>query len=292
MRTLWTRRPSPLNGRTVVLTGAAGGIGGQTARLLVERGAQVALLDRQEEAVRALADELGPHATPFAVDVTDSAALEAVMAQTAERFGGIDVVVANAGISGPMATIATIEPAEFERVVEVNFLGVWRTVRAALPYVTERRGHILMTSSIAAAMPTPTVGVYGASKAAVEMFGRALRIELAHTGTTVGIAYFGAVDTGLVRGLISARSALGEGLQKMPKVIGAPISPRRAGAAMVSGIERRARTVYAPWWVPALLAGRAQFAMLEPLAARFPPLARLIHDSGLPFPERTSAGRP
>jgi NAD(P)-dependent dehydrogenase (short-subunit alcohol dehydrogenase family) len=261
-----------------VLTGAAGGIGGETARRLVDRGARVALLDREAERVRALADRLGGRAAAFPVDVTDPAALETVMDEVTGRFGGIDALVANAGISGPLATVAAIDPADFERVVEVNLLGVWRTVRAALPHVTARRGYILVTSSIAAAIPTPTVGAYGASKAAVEAFGRALRIELAHTGTAVGIAYFGAVDTGLVRGLVT-RPALAEGLDRMPKVIGAPISPGRAGAAVVSGIERRARTVYAPWWVPGLLAVRAQFALVDPVAARFPPLARLIRDS-------------
>jgi len=278
MTTFHRNRPSPLAGRVAVITGAAGGIGGAAARQLVARGARVALLDRDAEAAAALAAELGERAAPYPVDVTDPNGLARVMAEVADRFGGIDVVVANAGVSGPLATVSAIEPADFEQVVDVNLLGVWRTVRAALPRVTERRGYLLLTSSIAAAIPCPTVAAYAASKAAVEAFGRALRLELAHTGTGVGVAYFGAVDTGLVRGLIT-RPALAEGLNRMPKVIGAPISPARAGAAMVNGIERRARSVYAPWWVPGLLAVRAQVALADPIAARFPPLTRLIKDS-------------
>jgi NAD(P)-dependent dehydrogenase (short-subunit alcohol dehydrogenase family) len=262
----------------VVITGAAGGIGGETARRLIGRGARVALLDRETDRVRELAARLGDRAVAYDVDVTDPPGLAEVMRQVGERFGGIDVLVANAGISGPLATIATVDPEAFEQVVEVNLLGVWRTVRAALPQVTARRGYILMTSSIAAAIPCPTVGAYGATKAGVEAFGRALRIELAHTGTGVGIAYFGAVDTGLVRGLLT-RPELAKGLDRLPKVIGGPISVSRAGAAMTAGIERRARSVYAPWWVPGLLALRAQLASADLVAARFPPLTRLIRSS-------------
>lgn len=171
---------------------------------------------------------LGDRAAAFTVDVTDAGAMTAVMDEVAARHGGIDAVVANAGISGPNATVESVDPAAFERVVEVNLLGVWRTVRAALPHVRARRGYILMTSSIAAAIPCPTVAGYAASKAGIEAFGRALRIELAHTGTQVGIAYFGAVDTELVRGLIT-RPALREGLEKMPR------RPRRADPGRPGG---------------------------------------------------------
>ncbi|ROO87134.1 NADP-dependent 3-hydroxy acid dehydrogenase YdfG [Actinocorallia herbida] len=260
----------------VVLTGASGGIGGETARRLVREGASVALLDRDSTRLAALAAELGDRAEPYEVDVTDPASLAEVMRRIIDRFGGIDVLIANAGISGPRATVAAIEPEAFERVVEINLLGVWRTVRAALPHVMERRGHILLTCSLAAAIPCPTLAAYGATKAAVESFGRALRIELARTGTSVGLAYFGAVDTPLVRGLIT-RPDLADGSAKMPKVIGAPIAPSRAARAIVTGVRRRSRSVHAPWWVPALLALRVPLSWADRLAAAFPPLTRLIH---------------
>ncbi|MDL4770683.1 MULTISPECIES: short-chain dehydrogenase/reductase [Thermomonosporaceae] len=280
MATSRTDGKSPLTGRVIVISGAGRGIGLATARRLIGTGARVVLLDR-DAGVHEAAAGLGDRAAAFTVDVTDAGAMTAVMDEVAARHGGIDAVVANAGISGPNATVESVDPAAFERVVEVNLLGVWRTVRAALPHVRARRGYILMTSSIAAAIPCPTVAGYAASKAGIEAFGRALRIELAHTGTQVGIAYFGAVDTELVRGLIT-RPALREGLEKMPRRLGAPIPVDRAGAAMAGGVERRARTVYAPWWVPALLAVRAQLAMADPLAARIPALARLIEDTGKP----------
>lgn len=272
---------SRLNGRVIVITGAASGIGSATAGRLADRGARVVLLDRDGEAVRRRAVEIGDPAAAFQVDVTDADGLRRVMDEVAERRGRIDAVVANAGVSGPVATVAAVAPAEFERVIEVDLLGVWRTVRAALPHVRARRGYVLMTSSIAAAIPCPTVAAYAAAKAGIEAFGRALRIELAHTGTQVGIAYFGAVDTGLVRGLMADRPALA-GLDRMPRRLGAPISVERAGAAMAAGIERRSRTVHAPWWVPALLAARSPLALADPFAARVPALARLIADAGRP----------
>jgi NAD(P)-dependent dehydrogenase (short-subunit alcohol dehydrogenase family) len=150
------------------------------------------------------------------------------VAATVERLGGIDVVVANAGIAGVSATVATADPGAFEQVLEVKLLGVWRTVRAALPHVVERRGYVLVTASVAAAIPTPTFAAYGMAKAGVEAFGRALRLELAPTGTAVGVAYFGAIDTAMVAGLRDA-PGLDQLLAALPAVSVGP-SRRRTPA--------------------------------------------------------------
>src|SRR5439155_914536 len=130
----------------------------------VARGAQVAILDIDAAAARRVAAELDGAAVAFHADATDWASLNAAIAGTVERFGGIDVVVANAGIAGPTATVRTIEPETFERVVEINLLGVWRTIRAALPSIVERRGYVLAISSAAAAMSMPLWAAYAASK--------------------------------------------------------------------------------------------------------------------------------
>lgn len=140
MTTVGRRSRWGCEGRVVVITGAARGIGAATARLLIERGARVALLDRDEQAVARLAAELGPRARGVRADVTDRAGRVSAMQTVVAVFGGIDVVVANAGVSGPCEPIATIDSDAFEQVVEINLLGVWRTVRAALPYVVARRG--------------------------------------------------------------------------------------------------------------------------------------------------------
>ena len=140
----------PIAGKTVLITGAAGGIGAAAARALHARGANVALADLGPGAASALARELGgDRALALTVDVTDTAALAGAVDRTAGRFGSLDVVFANAGIAAdPPATMATIDEATFERVVEVDLLGVWRTVRAALPHVIAARGHVLVTASV------------------------------------------------------------------------------------------------------------------------------------------------
>jgi NADP-dependent 3-hydroxy acid dehydrogenase YdfG len=122
-----------LTDKVVVVTGAAAGIGEATARRLIAEGAQVALLDRDDVVVKEVAASLGHRAEAFVADVTDAASVDAAMAAVVERFGGVDVVVANAGIAGPVQTFAAMSAEAFERVIDVNVFGVARTVRAALP---------------------------------------------------------------------------------------------------------------------------------------------------------------
>jgi NAD(P)-dependent dehydrogenase (short-subunit alcohol dehydrogenase family) len=245
-----------LQGQVVFLTGGARGIGADAARRLVERGARVALVDRDAAGVERRVRELGDGvAVGFAADVTDVRALEETVSGTLARFGRIDVTVANAGILGEAATLGAVDPEGFERVIEVNLLGVWRTIRATLPHVVERRGYVLPIASIAAAVPIPLLSAYGASKAGVEALGLALRMELAHTGTRVGVGYFGIVDTDLARDGFG-QPAVAHVRAALPKLVDRPIPVGAAGAAVVRGIERRAKRVYAPRWVPALLAVR------------------------------------
>src|SRR5690606_23208091 len=113
-------------------------------------------------------------------------------------FGGIDVVIANAGVA-PVGTVTTLPRDAFARTIDVNLMGVYDTVHAALPHVIERRGYILPISSGAAVMHLPMMAPYAASKAAVEAFANALRVELAPRGVAVGCAYFLFIDTDMVR---------------------------------------------------------------------------------------------
>jgi NAD(P)-dependent dehydrogenase (short-subunit alcohol dehydrogenase family) len=244
----------------VLITGAARGIGAEAARQLYAKGAQVSLVGIEPELLEQRAQELGPRAAWFEADVTDTDALRRSVDATVERFGGIDVVIANAGIA-PIGTVATIDPEAFERTIEINLLGVWRTVRATLPYVVERRGYILPIASLAAAVHMPLMAHYAATKAGVEAFSNSLRGELAHTGAKVGVAYFSFIDTDMVRDSLdqSPAKVLRE---NTPGPVSGGASVESAGRAIVRAIERRARKAYAPRWVPIPLALRG---ILQPL---------------------------
>jgi NAD(P)-dependent dehydrogenase (short-subunit alcohol dehydrogenase family) len=252
-----------VSGRVVLITGPARGIGAEAARQLYAKGAQVSLVGLEPELLEQRAQELGPRTAWFEADVTDIAALQRAVEGTVERFGGIDVLIANAGIA-PVGSVATIDPDAFERTIEINLLGVWRTVRTALPHVIERRGYILPIASLAAALHLPLMAHYAATKAGVEAFSDSLRAELRHTGTKVGVAYFSFIDTDMVR------ESLDESPAKLlressPGPVRGVASVESSGRAIVRAIERRARKAYAPPWVPIPLALRG---ILQPLLER------------------------
>lgn len=245
-----------LDGRVVFVTGAARGLGAQIAREAHARGARVALVGRSLHPLEDLAAELGDGAAAFKADVTDAAALQRAADGTVAAFGGIDVVVANAGIAPPSETVATIDPDDFEHTVEVDLLGQWRTVRATLPAVIARRGHIALVGSIYAFFNGVLAAPYAVSKAGVEQLSRTLRVELAQHGVTAGIAYLGFIDTDLTSDAFddvhaaTIRSAA-------PGFITRPMSVESAAEAVLSGVERRAAQVTAPAWVAPLLTARS-----------------------------------
>jgi NAD(P)-dependent dehydrogenase (short-subunit alcohol dehydrogenase family) len=249
-----------VSGKVVLVTGAARGIGAAAAQALHARGASVALVGLEPETLRGVAEELGDRAAWFEADVTDRAALDGAVAGTVERFGGIDVVIANAGVS-PVGTVTTLDPASFERTIAVNLLGVYHTIHAALPHVIARRGYVLPIASLAAALHAPMMAPYAASKAAVEAFADALRGELAAKGVAVGCAYFSFIDTDMVREARSHPATQAGGL------IGKPAPLADAAAAIVDAVERRARRAYAPKWVGVVLWARGVINPLISLGA-------------------------
>lgn len=261
--------------KVVLITGAANGIGLDAARRLAARGAKLALLDRDVEGVERAAEEIGAGAEPFVADVTDRDSVSDAVAATRSRFGGIDVAIASAGISGPPAPSALTEHDVFERVVEVNLLGVWRTLHAVLPDVAARRGYLLPIASLAAAVPVPLAPAYGASKAGVHSLARTLRMELAHTGARVGVGYFSFIDTDMVRDAFS-QPVVREARRGMPKGFSRPLPVGAAGNAIVRGIERRSKRVCAPGWVSGAVLLGGLGGPLEALAARDPRLVRLL----------------
>lgn len=241
-----------LNGRVALITGGARGIGFALAEALVSRGSKVALVDLDPEASSCAAAKLGSgQAIGLGADVTDRAAIEAAVEETVRRLGGIDVVVANAGIAPPPAPVRVMAEAEFERVVEVNLLGVYRTLAAAMDQIVARRGQAVVVSSIYAFANGTMVAPYAVAKAGVEQLGRALRVELSIHGAGVTVAYFGFVDTVMVQQAFEqgrARSGREPG-DGIPAFMLRRITPAQAGEALARGIEQRRPRVIAPrWW--------------------------------------------
>lgn len=252
-----------LAGKIVLITGAARGIGAETARLAAARGARLALVGLEPERLAALADALGPGHVWFSADVTDQSDLTRAVAGTVAALGGIDAVVANAGVAN-RGTIATGEIEALARTVEVNLTGVMRTVAATVDEVIARRGYFLLVSSAAAFAALPGMAAYCASKAGVEQFGNAIRLELAHRGVRVGTAHPGWIDTDLVRDAQEDLPAFRDTLARLPWPVGSTVPVASCAAAFVRAVERRRRRVYVPGPIGLLSAARS--VVLSPLA--------------------------
>ena len=236
----------PVRGKVAIVTGAARGIGFATATELSRRGASVVVLDLDPAAATAAADALPGAAIGIAADVTDRGAMQRVVAEAVERFGGVDIVVANAGIASRGATFRAMSGETFDRVLDVNLNGVHRTVAAALPEIVARRGHVVVISSVYAFVNGVGATPYAMSKAGVEQFGRALRIELAQHGAGASVAYFGFIDTEMVHRALD-EDPLGNRLKdSQPAFLMKRLRPADAGRAIVAGIERRAPRIIRP----------------------------------------------
>jgi NAD(P)-dependent dehydrogenase (short-subunit alcohol dehydrogenase family) len=243
LRTRRERRS--LSGRAVLITGAARGIGAELARRAAGRGARVALVGLEPELLAALADELGPEHLWVECDVTDADALAAAVRRTVDTFGGLDVVVANAGLA-PLTTVATSSAHALARTIEVNLIGAMLTAHAALPEIAKRQGHVLLISSAAAFTVLPGMSAYCASKAGLERFGDALRLEVAHRGVTVASAHPTWIDTDMVRDTEAALPTFRETRSRLPGPLGAFTSVEACAQALLENLETRRRRVFVP----------------------------------------------
>ncbi|MEU5180665.1 SDR family oxidoreductase [Streptomyces longwoodensis] len=233
--------------RVAVVTGAARGVGAAVAHRLALRGMRVALLGRELESLRRVADGLPTEAHCFEVDVTDEAALQGAALSVGARLGPASVVVANAGIAaaGPFATC---EASLFDRVVQVNLIGSANTARVFLPQLVRTRGYFLQVASTAAFGSAPLMSAYCASKAGVESFAQALRTEVRPAGVGVGIAYLHWTGTDMIAAL-DDHPVLRALRSHQPAPARRVHSPEQVAGWLVRGVERRAVSVYAPPWL-------------------------------------------
>jgi NAD(P)-dependent dehydrogenase (short-subunit alcohol dehydrogenase family) len=227
-----------LEGRRVLITGAARGIGAGLAQRLQDRGARVAAVGLEEDLLADLGATHHAHC-----DVTDREQVDRAVEDAVEALGGLDVVVANAGVAAQLPLVGG-DPEVMERTIAVNVLGVYNTLRAAGPHVSHKGGYALAISSVGAVVHLPLMGAYSASKAAVEALGNTLRIELRPSGARVGVAYFAEIDTDMTsRGFgTEAAAILTRNLKPVMQV--APLHV--AIDALEHGIGRRARRIVAP----------------------------------------------
>ncbi|SNY88625.1 NAD(P)-dependent dehydrogenase, short-chain alcohol dehydrogenase family [Nocardia amikacinitolerans] len=255
-------------GKVVMITGGATGIGFALAELLCERGARLAVVDIDGAAATDAAERLGGDAIGVRADVADRADMRDAIGRVREHFGGIDVVVANAGIVPKPSSIRLMDPANFDRVLAVNLTGVFNTVQPALDDIVAARGHVVVVSSCAAFAPGMGGSPYMVSKAGVEQFGRALRVELAASDATAGVAYFGVVETAMTHDTLDDGDLGAELGDLLPWPLNKRISAADAAASIADGIARRApRTIAPAGWEPyAMLRGALNVVLDQQLS--------------------------
>ncbi|MEU6387872.1 SDR family oxidoreductase [Streptomyces sp. NPDC046939] len=254
---------SPLTGRTVVVTGAARGIGAEVARALAGRGARVALLGHEKGPLDRVADTLATPSLTLETDITDAAALQAAARTVRARLGRPSAVVANAGVAeaGPLSTA---NPASWRRVVEVNLTGSAFTARTFLPDLLHTRGYYLQVASLASIGAVPMMSAYCASKAGAEAFAHALRAETAHRGVAVGIAYLNWVDTDMIHEA-DDHPALSDMRSMLPPFARRLMAPGPVAGRIARAVEQRKAALYAPGWVRLAQLGRG---FLPPVISR------------------------
>ncbi|MBP2375649.1 short-subunit dehydrogenase [Paeniglutamicibacter psychrophenolicus] len=204
-------------------------------------GANIALIDRDKSTLEAIVKDLPGNHLGLVADVGDYLSLQDAVARTVEHFGTIDVVFACAGI-GSASTVAASDIEALTHIVDINLCGVIRTVKACLTEVIKSQGYVLLMSSAAALKNVPRANAYAASKAGVEAFGGALRLELAHKGVAVGVAHPAWVKTGM----ISGTGARGAESQSLPWPFSVVSSTKECAKFLVRAMSQRKRKVFIP----------------------------------------------
>ncbi len=257
-------------GATVLVTGAGGGLGRATALRFAAAGANIAALDKDASAVESLCAEIegrGAKCLALPCDITDAPACERAVAAAVERFGALDVLVNNAGMSHRSGFAAT-DLAVIRRVMEVNFFGAVNCTKAALPHLVARRGLVVAVSSVAGYTPLIARTGYSASKHAMHGFFDSLRTELAPRGVDVMIVCPSFIATRIDR---NALGGDGKPVRHAQVTVGRPLTAEDAAEQVFAGAVRGrrqifvGRTAWLAWWLGRLAPRRYERIMARRL---------------------------
>ncbi|WP_182379373.1 SDR family NAD(P)-dependent oxidoreductase [Nocardioides sp. WS12] len=246
-----SRTSYDLTDRVVLITGGNGGIGAATGRELLRRGARLVVADIDATTPEKAAALGADRVLGCVADVRSRSSLDDVVAQAVDRFGRVDIVMANAGLLAKAATLRNTPTSDVEATLAVNVTGVVNTVAAGIEQVIENQGQIVLISSVFAFINGMGTIPYAMSKAAVEQLGRGLRLELADHDVSVLTAYFSLVDTEMIKHGVDEDDVVLELLSTLPKPMLKRVTPASAATVLADGLERRSvRVIHPSVWRP------------------------------------------
>jgi len=210
-----------LEGKTVIITGAARGIGAAAARLFAEEGASLMLADVLAEPLNAVARDIGERAAVSISDVTDEASVRKLVEDTVARYGKVDAALLNAGIEGQVKSFAEYPTEMFDKVMAINVRGVWLGLKYLMTAMEKSGGSIVITSSTSGIRATPNMSAYTASKHAVIGLMRSAAIEGAARKIRVNTVNPSPIDTPMITSLEIMRGVGGRNDQ--PFATGTPL---------------------------------------------------------------------
>jgi NAD(P)-dependent dehydrogenase (short-subunit alcohol dehydrogenase family) len=241
-----TRQSYDIRGKVVLITGGNGGIGSATASELIRRGAKVALVDVDPETPQIASRMSSLSAMGTIADVCVRSALDLAVADVVDRFGRVDIAIANAGILSRAATLRTMPTSSIESLLAVNVSGVINTIQAAMDQVIAHRGQFVLISSVFAFLNGMGTIPYAMSKSAVEQLGRGLRVELAAHGVSTTIAYFSLIETNMIK-----RGVDDDPVGALPRAFLKRLQPETAATAIANGLAHRSPRIMEPSrWKP------------------------------------------
>ena len=239
-----------LNEKVILITGASGGIGFACAKMLHEKGVNLVLTDLSIENLKNQIKESNFDESKvllLELNVIDREQAKSVVKKTIAHFGKLDIIFANAGIAAtPPSTILKMTETEFEKVVEVDLFGVYRTIKAALPEIVKNKGQVLITASAYSFFNGVFNAPYAVSKAGIEMLGRSLRTELSYTGATATVLYPGWVNTTIAKTALADDTTGKLAKAAIPDYLMRAVEPEVIAKAVLKGLQKRSPRIFSP----------------------------------------------